>query len=159
MYKQHGRSVHLKLLDDLAEHERQSDLLVEHTADREIDGAKGSQALQLLDGLFMQLHAMNGIAADLRQRVQDSQFAYGQLAGQGHGDEHDSDNSVLRVQRDARPPNPEGNMAAIRFGHVFCLLKLVRDDSFSLQDDQAGDALPESESRSEISIVHALLHF
>src|SRR5512138_1318513 len=57
--------IHAQLPDDLIEQDLERDLQVENIADRQVDGAQGCQPFQLLDGLLMQVHAVDRVPPDL----------------------------------------------------------------------------------------------
>src|SRR5688572_15512121 len=159
LYQQYTGSIYLKLIDDLVDHERQCDLQVKNTADGAIDRTQGSQSLKLLDSLFVQVHAMNGIAADLCQRVQYPQFSHGELAWQRYADKHDTNNTVFRVQRHTGPANAGRNLAASFFWHIFRLMKFARDNTLTALDHQPRNALPEFVGKADVFIIPALLRF
>ena len=124
------------------DHDRQRDLQLKHTADGKIDRSQGSQSLQLLDRLFVQKHAVDGIAADLRQDVQDADLSRCKFARQGHMDKHDPHNAVFGMQRDTGAADAGRELAAIFFGNLFILTEFTLTSAFPRWTTHPGMPLP-----------------
>src|SRR5689334_17617329 len=95
LHQQNAGSIHLKLPDHFIDDDGQCDLELEHTANGKIDRTECGQSFQLIDGLFVQIHAVNGIATDLCQGVQDAELSRCKLSRQGHMQEQDAHNAVF----------------------------------------------------------------
>src|SRR3972149_5781241 len=69
--EENGNSVYFKLFDNLANQDVKRDLQITCAADDKVNRPQCIQSFQLFDGLFMQAHSLDGVPADLCERVQN----------------------------------------------------------------------------------------